>query len=74
MSETNCIFDVFVRSYADNSPVATLTIGLPVSKSTGQNDKHDNTEVVSGKNLNITHLKNLIYENAIPEWQLIPAR
>ena len=35
------IFDIFVRSYEDDSPVATLTIGLDLNSSPAADENKD---------------------------------
>ena len=42
------IFDIFVRSYEDDSPVATLTIGLDLNSSKAADDNRD--DIVSEHN------------------------
>ena len=42
------IFDIFVRSYEDDSPVATLTIGLDLNSS--MNAENDNRDDVISEN------------------------
>lgn len=84
------IFDIFVRSYEDDSPVATLTIGLDLNSASAENDIKDDVIPDSANDQDIQSqvkrrqysknqtmifdIKEMIYQNALPEYQILPER